>query len=150
MDARVRHRSGEDAQRHGDSRLRGRYSGRERDPGCRVAGRQRARAGQTHAAWERRPAVGTPASAERLQRRVHDRGGDGNRSQAVGGRTPAVVAARDRQQAARRKPESRVVGRVRQPAHRRVERRAVRARDRGVDAPDVAEQLVRVEEGEIV
>jgi hypothetical protein len=133
MDARVRHRSGEDAQRHGDSRLRGRYSGRERDPGCRVAGRQRARAGQTHAAWERRPAVGTPASAERLQRRVHDRGGDGNQSQAVGGRTPAVVAAR-----------------VRQPAHRRVERRAVRARDRGVDAPDMAEQLVRVEEGEIV
>jgi hypothetical protein len=142
---RVGNERRERAQRHGDLRLGGSYSSRERKARCRVPGRKRARPRHSDMAGELKPSNRPPPSAERFQRRVHDGGRNRERREAVDGGAPSLGSPGRGQDARGGEPQPGIVRGAGQPSHGAVEPGDVGARDGrvhgGVDTLGLAEPV---------
>ena len=152
--ARVGHDGGERTQRYADLRQGRGHSRSEREGGCRVSGRERARLRHSHMASERGTSIGTSPSTERLQPGVHEHRRDGDRSEAVNRGATALAAATHGKKAGDGEPEPGVVGCTGHPVHRAIECGPVDARDSGVqgrvDAVGIAQPLACVHRRQIV
>ncbi len=136
MDPRIgdHHREGPEGDRRRGHHLPD--PGGEGEGGSRVAGGKRARHGHSHVTGHRY-VLGDPVRADapgaELHRAVDDGGGERERGEAGGGRTPSCRPAGEGERAGGGERELRVVGSPRETAHGAIERRGRGAGDRGVD-----------------